>query len=398
VLQPTTLCNLNCDYCYLPDKQAQNKMPYGVAEAVAESIKDTPHPLTILWHGGEPLASGIEHFKKLLEPFEKLRLAGKLTHNIQVNGTMISPDWCRLFREKNFSVGLSIDGPEGCNTNRINRANMPAWDRIMKGIGLLKINRIPFGVIAVVSRENIKNAKGFYEFFSSLGCRSLCVNIVEPEGINMEKNYLDKDEVKAFWREMFECWRDKPIIKIREFDKALGWLDSVNDAKSFEPEHHIRRDMLPTIAYNGDVLMLSPEFLSVEKEKRNGFVVGNILDKPLGEIVKDSFNADYVKDYFAGVRECALSCEYFSYCGGGQASNKYFELGRINATETHECRNTKKLLLECIESVKYPSATPLVRALGPNAGFDKENPAAVLSAGEDPSNVKWSDWADSNQN
>jgi radical SAM protein with 4Fe4S-binding SPASM domain len=113
--------------------------------------------------------------------------------------------------------------------------------------------------------------------------------------------------------------------------------------------------MWPTVAWNGDVVMLSPEFLSVEENLRDIFVVGNILDKPLYEIVGDSFNAEYVKDYFRGVGECSVKCEYFSFCGGGQASNKYFELGKINATETEECVSTRKLLIESIrESIESP--------------------------------------------
>ena len=412
VLQPTTLCNLDCDYCYLTDRHEPNKMSVGVAEAVAASIKDAPHPITILWHGGEPLACGIEHFRKLVEPFEQLRLAGKINHNIQINGTMISPDWCRLFREKGFRVGLSIDGPEGCNVNRVNRANMPAWDRIMKGVGLLKINRIPFGIIAVVSEANIDCAEPLYEFFSSLGCRSVCVNIVESEGLNKEKNHLREKDVRRFWSELFDEWRANPVIRIREFDNALGWLKRVSD--DFEQHEYFARDLWPTIAWNGDVLMLSPEFLSIPQEKRDEFVTGNILNKPLTEIVEDSFSAKYVKDYFAGIKKCASECMYFSYCGGGQASNKYFELNQINATETEECRNTRKLLvntvagaftsgkLDSIDAAKSASVNlnKLICSLPENmqprnySCFDRHQPEAVLTADEDSTQVDWSDWSD----
>ena len=35
VMQPTTLCNLDCAYCYLPFRAADRRMPVAVAEAVA---------------------------------------------------------------------------------------------------------------------------------------------------------------------------------------------------------------------------------------------------------------------------------------------------------------------------------------------------------------------------
>jgi uncharacterized protein len=407
VLQPTTLCNLNCEYCYLPDKHEANKMYEGVAEAVAESIKDSPHAMTILWHGGEPLASGIDHLKRLLEPFEPMRLAGKVEHNIQINGTMISPDWCRLFRDKNFSVGISIDGPEGCNVNRINRANMPAWERIMKGIGLLKLNRIPFGVIAVVSDANIESPAAFYKFFSSLGCRNLCVNIVESEGMNKERNHLDKDAVRNFWRDLFGEWKADPKIKIREFDKSLGWLGSAH-APAGNGSKYVARDMWPTIAWNGDVVMLSPEFLSVEHGGRKGFIVGNILDKPLDEIVKDSFSAGYVRDYFSGIEKCSKECAYFAFCGGGQASNKFFELDKIDATVTEECRNTRMLLLDSVRESLSPNGNDdtgialktfcalLPEELAPEGfgGFNADDPSALVEEGREAQFAGWSDWSD----
>ena len=38
VMQPTTLCNLDCAYCYLPHPRARPRMPVAVAEAVAASV------------------------------------------------------------------------------------------------------------------------------------------------------------------------------------------------------------------------------------------------------------------------------------------------------------------------------------------------------------------------
>ena len=283
---------------------------------------------------------------------------------------------------------------------------MPAWERIMKGIGLLKLNRIPFGVIAVVSDANIGSAGAFYEFFASLGCRNLCVNIAESEGLNKEKVHLNKNDVKTFWHELFDEWKMYPELRIREFDKSIGWLRSASAAS--KPDIFVARDMWPTVAWNGDVVMLSPEFLSVEHGGRKGFIVGNILDKPLDEIVKDSLKADYVKDYFSGINKCSAECEYFSFCGGGQASNKFFELDNINSTVTEECRNTRMLLLDSVrESIGIngsgdTSATleefvnKLPEQLKPAdyPGFNPESPSAMIEEGREAEIAGWSDWSD----
>jgi len=40
VMQPTTLCNLDCSYCYLPFRSADKRMPVEVATAVAASVNE----------------------------------------------------------------------------------------------------------------------------------------------------------------------------------------------------------------------------------------------------------------------------------------------------------------------------------------------------------------------
>ncbi|MCX5346038.1 hypothetical protein [Streptomyces atratus] len=45
---------------------------------------------------------------------------------------------------------------------------------------------------------------------------------------------------------------------------------------------------------------------------------------------------------------CREHCDYFAYCRGGQAANKYFETGRLDGTETTYCRTSKINLMEGI--------------------------------------------------
>src|SRR5688500_5690220 len=87
VLQPTTLCNLDCPYCYLPDRKRARYMSSAVAAACAASIVEQGSTDTVeaVWHGGEPTATPIDHFRSLLAPFEPLRTQGRVRHGIQTN-------------------------------------------------------------------------------------------------------------------------------------------------------------------------------------------------------------------------------------------------------------------------------------------------------------------------
>ena len=99
VLQPTSLCNLDCDYCYLPGRKKRNEILPMVVRAVAASIaeQDDDEPVEVVWHGGEPTALPITTFNARLQPFEDLRVAGRVEHAIQTNATRITRNWCELF-------------------------------------------------------------------------------------------------------------------------------------------------------------------------------------------------------------------------------------------------------------------------------------------------------------
>jgi uncharacterized protein len=63
VLQLSSLCNLNCTYCYVPDRQNTEKMSFEVIDRVFDLTVACPdnagHTFDFLFHAGEPLAVGL---------------------------------------------------------------------------------------------------------------------------------------------------------------------------------------------------------------------------------------------------------------------------------------------------------------------------------------------------
>lgn len=355
-MQPTTVCNLNCSYCYLPDRRLIRRMSPSVSHAVASSIANVPRPVRILWHGGEPLACGVEWMRGLLQPFGPGFASGRVTFGVQTNATLIDDDWCELFNTFRFDVGVSIDGPAAHNAARRNWAGREAFPDVMRGIERLKANGIPFGVIAVVNRNNIHQPEEWYSFFCELGCSSLNVNIEEREGLNKNAAGLPDEAVASFWRRLFAVWRERPVLRVREFDRMLAWLSAGPNAEIRGP-----RDVWPTVSFDGDVIILAPELAGADASTRRQFVVGNVLERALGEIVADASTTAYVADFWAGVGDCREQCAYFSYCGGGHASNKFFELGSTRGTETEYCRHSYKLVVDnVIESLSGQTEPQLI--------------------------------------
>ena len=68
--------------------------------------------MTIAWQGGEPTLMGLDFFRRSVEIAQKYLGPGqRAIHTIQTNGTLIDAEWAEFFKENDYLVGISIDGP-----------------------------------------------------------------------------------------------------------------------------------------------------------------------------------------------------------------------------------------------------------------------------------------------
>jgi uncharacterized protein len=344
IMQPTTLCNLDCSYCYLPFRATDQRMRVEVAQAVAATVNDwvtLASRFSVIWHGGEPLSAGREHLASLMAPFHGVE------HHIQTNATLIDDAWCDFFLKADIRVGVSIDGTAAQTAQRVDRAGRPAYDKIMKGIGRLRARGIPFAALCVVSDPRPGLAAEIYAFFRDLGCHSLGINVEEQEGVNLRSNAHTGADVQTFWAELAGAWRADPAIELREIEWAL-WYAGATLAGNADELLPRRIDPIPTIAHDGDVVLLSPELAGFTDTHYGAFASGNVTHTGLAELLECTAAepSGWIAEYLKGVEACRSTCPYFGFCGGAHAANRYFEHGRFDGTETHHCRNSKIRLLE----------------------------------------------------
>jgi uncharacterized protein len=319
-------------------------MPLTVAAAVAATVNDwarTAPRFSVVWHGGEPLATGREHLGHLMAPFVGVE------HHIQTNATLIDDAWCDFFLERDVHIGLSIDGPRSLTERRVLRGGQPAYDRILAGVATLRRRGVPFAALCVVSDPTPDLASELYEFFAELGCTVLGVNVEEQEGVNLRSNHHASDQVRGFWAELTAAWRRDPRLEVREVEWALRFAGAAlaGEADTLLPRRH---DPIPTIGHDGAVVLLSPELAGFASAAYGDFASGSVIDTPLADIVSGAAAGPtgWIAEYLDGVEACRASCAYFGFCGGAHAANRYFEHGRFNGTMTRHCRNSKISLLE----------------------------------------------------
>lgn len=342
VLQPTTLCNLDCSYCYLPFRKLDQRMPVEVARAVAAPVNrwaQRQPSFDVIWHGGEPMAAGRAHLAALMKPFSGVR------HHVQTNATLIDDAWCDFFAAHDIRVGISVDGPARHTAARVTRAGRPAYEAIMRGVDRLRGRGIEYSAIAVVSDPDPEQAAELYEFFAGIDCAVLGVNIEEQEGVNTRRNEFGVARVTEFWAALTEAWRRNPVLKVREIERVLGYVAAEFDGRAgeFLPA---AIDPFPTVAHNGDVVLLSPELAGFQSERHGGFAIGNVLTADLADLVADAAAQPWVDEFRAGLDLCRTTCPYFAFCGGAQPANRYFEHGRFDVARTRHCENSRISLLE----------------------------------------------------
>ncbi|MBQ3882257.1 MAG: anaerobic sulfatase-maturation protein [Bacteroidales bacterium] len=174
-----SLCNLDCHYCYYLDKAEiyggrEPRMTEDMLEDVIReyiAANDVPE-VTFNWHGGEPLILGLDFYRKAVE-LERKYADGKVLHNtIQTNGTLLNAEWADFFRDNDFLVGISLDGPKDIHDKyRKDKGGFPTFDRVMKGLQFLRNRDAQFNTLSTINKASEGRGLEVYQFLKSIGSR-----------------------------------------------------------------------------------------------------------------------------------------------------------------------------------------------------------------------------------
>lgn len=174
-----SLCNLACDYCYYTEKsKLYQHTPRQIMsdELLEKFIREyincqTTPEIYFTWHGGETMMRPLEFYKKAVKLQQKYGRGRRIENAIQTNGTLITDEWCRFFRDEHWLVGVSIDGPQEFHDEyRKSKRGKPSFVQVMNGIKLLNKHQVEWNAMAVVNDYNADYPLDFYHFFKEIGC------------------------------------------------------------------------------------------------------------------------------------------------------------------------------------------------------------------------------------
>lgn len=118
-LQVTQGCNLKCEYCaysgnYFNREHTNRAMAFETAKKAIDYFishsRDSSH-FAISFYGGEPLLE-FELIKKCVAYADKRSEGRKISYNFTTNGTLLTEEKIKFVVDHNFSILVSLDGPQ----------------------------------------------------------------------------------------------------------------------------------------------------------------------------------------------------------------------------------------------------------------------------------------------
>ena len=335
MLKPAgSLCNLDCADCYYLDKAAlyggrEPRMSPEVLERVTRAYieaNDVPE-VQFIWHGGEPLVMGVDFFRRAVS-FQK-RYAGdkKVFNSVQTNGTLLTPEWARFFRENGFLVGLSLDGPQDIHDRyRLDRGGAPTFQRVMAGLRLLREEGVEFNTLSTVNRASEGRGAEVYAFLKEAGSHFMqflpVMEFVRLKGKKARPEIVEpmaEGATPAFWSvsaggfgrflcDVFDSWikADVGQYYVQLFDSALSaWCGQREGVCVFGRTCSGNA----VIEHNGD-LYACDHFVYPR------YRLGNVLQTPIRALMAQDRVAEFAYRKWTSLPQRCLRCPYLPACNG----------------------------------------------------------------------------------
>lgn len=328
-------CNLRCSYCYyLPKHELYPDGHQELSEDLLDTFirqylsAQTQEEVLFTWHGGEPLLRGIAFYRRALELQRRYGMGRVIDNCLQTNGTLLTPEWCEFFRDNNFLIGISIDGPSSFH----DQLRSGSFSRVMKGIGMLNEYGVQWNAMAVVNSLNVREPLAFYRFFRDMGCQYLQFEpIVErkdsdgrllaphEKGGTMTEESVSAEDYGRFLCAIFDEWHAHDIGKmfVQHFEATLANMYGVPPGIcSLAPTC----GQAAAMEYNGD-LYSCDHFVFPD------YRLGNIRQETITEMMYGERQRQFGNSKYTTLPQRCKACRWLKLCYGECPKNRFTDDG-----------------------------------------------------------------------
>jgi uncharacterized protein len=346
-LVPTSRCNFRCKYCSIMhnNKGGSDMSEHRAKKAIDlffSCLKDRNGK--IIFYGGEPLMN-FELVKWAVAYIRKKEKLMKKEINIVIisNGSMLTEEIIRFIKKNSISLSISLDGLKSNNGMRVYENNKETFDDVIRGIKLLKKNKISFGLSCTFSAHNVPDISRVSKFICSMGIKGLGFNLLKNLPNGLPTGCSMKDQNRALIK-AFKIFRKKGIYEDRIMRKIKAFIN--------EKPH-----LADCSAYGGQIVV-APEgnvglchTLLLNSRQTS---IGNVSSLTRNKILRNKRFLQWSKISPLFRKEC-LSCYAIGICGNGCAAEAMRKTSSLNGLDEGFCEHTKGMLSWLIQSVSRGS-------------------------------------------
>ncbi|MFI5271515.1 MAG: anaerobic sulfatase maturase [Ktedonobacterales bacterium] len=337
--KPTgAICNLDCQYCFFLSKE--NLYPgsrFRMTDALLETYlrqlitsQCTPE-VTVAWQGGEPTLMGLEFYRRAIAYEQQLQRPGTTIQNtMQTNGTLIDDEWCEFFREHQFLVGLSLDGPrEMHDAYRVDKGGHPTFDKVLRAARLMRRHQVAFNILTTVNAANADHPLEVYRFLRDEVRTQFIQLIPIVERINADGHTGNQDGTTVTERSVtaaqwgtflitvFDEWvrHDVGQVFVPMFDAALASWSGIPPAMCVFSE---TCGNALALEHNGDLY-------SCDHFVEPKYLLGNITCESMGDLVASDQQRQFGTAKRDTLPRYCRECEVRFACHGECPKNRFIE-------------------------------------------------------------------------
>ena len=337
-----SLCNLACKYCYylekaqlydhLPQRERFNMSDRTLEEFIRQYLEAQTQPQVLFtWHGGEPLLRPLNFYKRALALQKQYARGRQIDNCLQTNGTLLTDEWCEFFRENNWLIGISIDGPQEFHDEyrrsrqmqspeASNTTGQPSFHKVMRGIRLLQKHGVEWNAMGVVNDFNADYPLEVYHFYKETGCQYIqFAPIVETSDYQNRMRIapfsVSPKQYAHFCCTIFDEWvrHDVGQVFVQLFDSTLAcWAGETPGVCTMcETCGHVS-----VIEANGDVY-------SCDHFVYPDYLLGNIHRDTITSMMYSPRQIQFGQAKHDALPHQCLDCQWLFACNGGCPKDRF---------------------------------------------------------------------------
>ena len=336
--KPTgAMCNLHCSYCFFLNKErlypgSNFRMSDEVLETYIRQLIEyhrTPQ-VTVSWQGGEPTLMGLDFYRRALDYQKQYKKPAMVFENtMQTNGTLLNDEWCEFFKENNFLVGLSLDGPSHLHdVYRRDKRGQPTFDRVLRGLRLLQKHGVEYNILVTVNRVNANHPLEVYRFLrDEIGTSWIqFIPAIErlvdgkvtiyQEGKAVSERSVRPRQFGHFLIAIFDEWvrHDVGKVFVQTFEAAVrNWLGLPSSGMCF----------FNATCGHGLALEHNGDLYACDHFVEPNYLLGNIMQSHLVELVGSEKQRRFGQDKLDTLPQFCQDCEVRFACQGECPKNRF---------------------------------------------------------------------------